>query len=83
MNIDHVDSVSIPDWAICALEYDDYSGLTDQEAEQVKAFVKDYPAGRFFWHWEMTPHFSQSPAFGLPCECVDLLIYEMTEETKV
>jgi hypothetical protein len=82
MNLEHIDSVSIPDWAICALVYGDHSGLTDKESRQVDEFAADYPQDKFHWHWEMTPHFSNRPAFGLPCECVDLLIYELeTEKT--
>ena len=81
MNLEHIDSFSIPEWSVCALEYGDFSGLTYDEINQINTFATDYPQDKYLWHWERTFHFSNSPAFGLPCECVDVLIYERAKET--
>lgn len=63
---------SIPTWAICALEYGDYSGLNDEDIKNIESFLDGLPelGGTFTYNDEK--YFSNSPAFGLPCDCVDV-----------
>lgn len=67
---------SIPSWAVCAIEYGDYSGLSDDEIRQIEDFFEDFPCDKFTIQWGEDEYFSNSPAFGLPCTCIDAEFYE-------
>ena len=73
------DAFSVPEWALCAIEYGDYSGLSDEEIAQVEQFSKEWPTDRYYIEWGYDRYFSNNPAFGLPCECLDAGIYEREE----
>ena len=45
MTVELWDEVLIPVWAIPAIEYGDYSGLSDQDEAAVRAYVAKLPAG--------------------------------------
>lgn len=77
MRLEHFDSLSFPAWALCAFHYGEESDLTDEEIAQVQSFAEEYPADRFALHFENGEYFSNRPAFGLPCECVDVMVYEI------
>ena len=72
----HYDSLSVPEWAVCAIEYGDFSGLTRGECKQISYFLDDWPNDRFYIEWGYERYFSNNPAFGLPCDCIDAVIYE-------
>ena len=79
MNYDHVDSFSVPEWAVSAIEYGDYSDLESDEIEQVRSFAEKYPSNRFYIEWGSYPYFSKRPAFGIPTMCTDAVIWEKVE----
>ncbi len=45
----------IPTWAVCPLEYGDYSGLTDEDISDLESFIESLPRdsngciGHFIW----------------------------------
>ena len=70
-------TIGIPEWAIEALVYDDYSGLSDSECALIRGWMREEsvcvvcPPNDYD-----EPYFSNEPAFGLPCEvlnCVCLI----------
>lgn len=60
----------IPTWAVSAIYYDDYTGLTDEEEEAVKTLLygiykamgKNFDLAKVHGHWSVEPnvesHFS-------------------------
>jgi hypothetical protein len=70
------DTLSIPEWAVCAIEYGDFSGLSDEEESLINGFFEDFPLSRFTIQWGNDRFFSNNPAFGLPCTCIEAEIYE-------
>ena len=74
--LEHYDSLSIPEWAVCAIVYGDFSGLTRKECKQLSYFLEEWPNDRFHIEWGYERYFSNNPAFGLPCQCIDAVIYE-------
>lgn len=77
----------IPAWALYFMEYGDASGLKDSEVEMVEKFYESYrkegiavsdvyPVTGENGDWE--EYFSQSPAFGLPCNVVDCTLSYVT-----
>lgn len=65
---------NFPSWSICALEYGDFEGLENEEIKQVNRFAEKY-AGAYF-EYSSDSHFSNSPEFGLACDCVILTVYK-------
>lgn len=74
--IKYWNTLSIPEWAVCAIEYGDYSGLSDSDIEALEGFFADFPCDRFTIQWGSDRFFTNNPAFGLPCECIDADFYE-------
>jgi hypothetical protein len=63
MKIELYDTALIPTWAIPAIEYGDYSGLSNEDETAIRAFVAKLPAGavmeydgqpRFTWKNDIT-----------------------------
>jgi hypothetical protein len=74
--IKYWNTLSIPEWAACAIEYGDFSGLSYQETETVLQFIENLPFQAFSIQWGNDREFCNNPAFGLPCTCIDAEIYE-------
>lgn len=80
------DSYSIPSYAICAIENDDFSGLENEDIDNINQFLsmldEAMPNGYTFW-WDEeslnSPYFSRTPEFGLPADCVLLRVYELEQ----
>lgn len=79
-----LNSYEIPTYAICPLEYGDFSGaLSDEDILNIKAFEdkisKMCPDG-YTLDWDMensdSPFFSPYPEFGLAMDCVKLNVYK-------
>jgi hypothetical protein len=66
----------IPVYAVCAIEYGDYSGLDDEDEKAVKKFLDDeFPHG-YVVQWQDSSYFSSSPAFGPATDVCDADFYE-------
>ena len=69
---------NIPLWALCAIEYGDISNLSDRDVETLRDWQDDLNAeysDLLFSYIHETQGFCSLPEFGLPCECIDCVIY--------
>lgn len=73
----------IPSYAVCAIEYGDYSGVDEEDIDNIKKFLdmvyQMCPKGcTFDWDKETldSPYFCSRPEFGLACDVVELKIYK-------
>ena len=62
---------TIPTWSICAIEYGDYSGLTDEDIQILETFLADLPQAGGCFSYSEEEYFSRYPSFGLACTCVE------------
>jgi hypothetical protein len=79
---------AIPTYAVCALEYGDYSGLDDSDIENMEEWLRDeFKGASLTFDWSNgidesetgeinESHFTSSPAFGLPMDCIECAVYQ-------
>ena len=77
----HIGKYKIPQYAICAIEYGDFSGLDEEDIDNINEFLEDeFPNGFVAdWHSNETdgePYFCSYPEFGLAAMVVDADFYE-------
>ena len=86
-----VDGINFPEWAVCLHEYGEQEGCTEQdikEYEQWRDSVLDalYDHGYDYLlidiKWDEEPYFSNSPCFGLPCDCFRAFVWGEKKEDK-
>ena len=73
----HCDTYQIPAYSLSYLINSDPTGLSDLEIELIDGFLAaNFPRG-FTVDIDtcIDPYFSSVPAFGLPCEVYDLVMY--------
>lgn len=78
--MERIGTYSIPTYAICAIEYGDFSGVNDEDEKIIKEFLESEFHNGFVADWHTNepdgePYFSRFPAFGLACEVVDADFY--------
>lgn len=72
-------TVNFPDWALCLAEYGEENNINEDDKEAFQAWkkkverdardgAKKHPIS-ILYSWGEGSYFSQSPAFGLPCNC--------------
>ena len=73
----HYETFQIPTYSLGYLINADPTGLTDLEIELIDGFLdENFPQGcTVDIDTCIDPYFSSSPAFGLPCEVYDLVLY--------
>ena len=65
----------VPEWAINAIEYEDFEGLTPEESAAVQRFLDELPAGASI-EWGADLGFCQDNDLGgLACNCVEAVVY--------
>ncbi len=77
----HIGKYKIPQYAICAIEYGDFSGLDDEDIDNINEFLEDEFPNGFVADWHSNeqdgePYFTSCPAFGMATEVVDADFYE-------
>ena len=77
----HLGKYKIPEYAICAIEYGDFSGLSDEDEQNVNEFLeRECPNGCIvYWHSDdedNEPYFCSYPEFGLAATVVEADFYE-------
>lgn len=77
----HLGKFKIPEYAICAIEYGDFSGLSNEDENNINEFLeRECPNGHIVdWHSDdedNEPYFCSYPEFGLAAMVVDADIYE-------
>jgi hypothetical protein len=76
------DELAIPSWALSYLVNNDSTGLSDQDQAQIDSFMADFEAEArglnahvmFADDAEGGEFFTNSPEFGLACNCVEAKI---------
>lgn len=69
-----IDTVTIAEHWICAIEYGDYSGLDDTEAEDLDAWLEQYPSCTF--SYGESSEFDGCDISGLMATCIEVEIYQ-------
>jgi len=73
-NIRLIEEVTISECFVCAIEYDDYSGLTDEEEYKLDDWLKNYPYCIF--EYGDSEEFAKCEITGLMGSCVNVKIYK-------
>ncbi len=72
-----IDTVNIPDYALCTLINDDSSGIDQEDLDNINEWEQSYsdylPLTYNILEGESS--FCSSPEFGLPCNCSEVEIY--------
>lgn len=71
-NIQMIDTCTIAEHFICAIEYGDMSGLDDKEESQVNDWLTDYPSCMF--EYSDSTEFAKCEITGLMGNCVNVKI---------
>jgi len=74
--LEPVDKVEIPTWAICYIANGDDSGISDEDIKEINDFLGRYKSPTFEYGEE--EYFSNDPAFGLPTNVVEVKVYELS-----
>lgn len=77
----HIGKYKIPQYAICAIEYGDFSGLDEEDIDNINEFLDDEFPNGFVVDWHINDpdgelYFTSCPAFGMAAEVVDADFYE-------
>ena len=77
--LNHFDTVTLPQWAVCALAYGDESGLTDTESDMLAEWLEEMQDAAdnrpLTFDFGEESFFSNSPEFGLATDCIELNIF--------
>jgi len=74
----HTDTIKIPTYAICYLEYGDCSALEHGDIQAIDFFLERYNSPVFEYGEEK--YFSHNPAFGLGMTCVECKVFEQEQK---
>ena len=77
-NIQLIEEATIEECFICAIEYGDYSGLTDEEESQLDDWLAHYPYCIF--EYGNIDEYSRCEITGLMGRCVNVKIYKDVEK---
>ena len=77
----HIGKYKIPQYAICAIEYGDFSGLDEEDIDNINKFLEDEFPNGFVVDWHSNdpdgePYFCRYPEFGLATDVVESDFYE-------
>ena len=73
-NIKLIEEVTILDYFVCAIEYNDMTGLDDEEEILINAWVENYPSCMF--EYGESIEFAKCDITGLMGNCIDVKIYK-------
>jgi hypothetical protein len=73
-NIQLIEEVTISEWFICAIEYNDMTGLNDEEESQLNEWIENYPYCTF--EYGERDEFAKCKITGLIADCVTVKIYK-------
>ena len=69
------DTFSIAEHWVTAIEYGDYSGLTDDDEKELEQFLSTLPCGPVSWSWSHDTEFSKDAVSGLMANCVEARLW--------
>lgn len=70
-----IDTMYIAECFFCNIEYDDYTGLTEWEIEQLEAWLKGYP--NCYFEYGDSSEFERCNITGLMGNCIEVHIYKL------
>ena len=73
-NIQLIEEATIAECFVCAIEYNDYSGLSDEEEKHLVEWLADYPYCIF--EYGDSEEFAKCEITGLMGSCVNVKIYK-------
>ena len=73
-NIQLIEEATILECFVCAIEYNDMTGLDDEEESQLDEWLADYPGCIF--EYEESEEFARCEITGLMGNCVEVKIYK-------
>jgi hypothetical protein len=81
--IEHIATYTVPQWAVCPLEYgqDCYDELTEKEIELVQAFERQFNCPVYDWKNTQTFFSRYNDIDKMGGECVEVDVYEY-KQTK-
>ena len=81
--LEKLHTLEVPEWAVCAIEYGDFSGLTEDEIGLVQHFIDTEIAGQD-WEWGAETGFARrNDLGGLACNVVELnILHEVTRRAS-
>jgi len=65
----------IGQYAICAIEYGDFSGVSDEDQENIEAWLADMPEGYKTFQYSDNTEFASDEISGLMADCVEYKIF--------
>ena len=82
----------IPTYAVTALEYGDYSGMEQEDIENLEEWLSLEKLGNVFFDWDNgineeetnevnEAYFTSNPAFGQAMDCIDCAIYQLPKQS--
>ncbi len=72
-----IGTYKIPEYAMCAIEYGDYTGLEEEDEEAINEFLEsEFPNGYVVDWKDGAPYFTSYPAFGKATDVIDADFYE-------
>lgn len=74
-NIQLIETCLIAEYFICAIEYNDYSGLNDEEESQLNDWLENYPGCMFEYGGSV--EFAKCEITGLMGKCVNVKVYKV------
>jgi len=76
MNLELIDTIDLPEYAPCYLEYGIGDNLNDEDIKNLDLFLKQYSDyDSLYYEFGEEPYFSHSPAFGLPSGCLETKVF--------
>lgn len=73
-NIKLIEEATIAEYCVCAIEYNDHSGLSDEEERQINDWLENYPYCMF--EYGESIEFARCEITGLMGNCIDVKIYK-------
>ena len=77
-NIQLIEEATIAEYFVCAIEYNDYSGLDDEEESQLNEWLENYP--NCIFEYGDRDEFTRCEVTGLMSDCVEVKIYKDMEK---
>ena len=73
-NIQLIEEVTIAECFVCAIEYDDYSGLNNEEESLLIVWLKNHPYCIF--EYGDRDEFTRCEITGLMATCINVKVYK-------
>lgn len=69
------DTYTIAEHWVCAIEYGDTTGLTDEEEAELNQWLVALPAGPLCWSWSESSEFARDAVSGLMANCLEARLW--------